>query len=210
MVRFVQPAPDHRHLTSMYASFIEPSLERIFQMKPVSRKQCGYTQFSSQPPRSPSLGSQTKQYSGEVRLHLENPGLRSGQDCRHQLHDDPLCGDKILQSPRGHPGNGVQRERWECFWLKFRHIQRLEVILYPSIWRISKSDCWSTLNFSWEAVRRRNLANPLKQLCVFVNSMWSNLSFVGSDGSPAVTPAREQIGVAAGLSGKNTKIHSYL
>lgn len=39
------------------------------------------------------LGPQTKQYSGEVRLHSEDPGLWSCQDCRHQLHDDPLCGD---------------------------------------------------------------------------------------------------------------------
>ena len=59
----------------------------------------------------PSLGSQTKQYSGEVRLHPEDPGLWFGQDRRHQLHDDPLCGDQILQSPRGDPGHGIQRER---------------------------------------------------------------------------------------------------
>lgn len=39
------------------------------------------------------LGPQTKQYSGEVWLYPENLGLWSGQDCRHQLHDDPLCGD---------------------------------------------------------------------------------------------------------------------
>lgn len=42
---------------------------------------------------SPSLGPQTKQYSGQVGLHSEDSGLWSGEDCRHQLHDDPVCGD---------------------------------------------------------------------------------------------------------------------
>lgn len=48
---------------------------------------------------SVSAGPQTKQYSGKVGLHPENPGLWPRSDCRHQLHDDPLRGDEILQSP---------------------------------------------------------------------------------------------------------------
>lgn len=58
-----------------------------------------------------ATGPQTEQHSGKVGLHSENPGLWPGSDCRHQLHDDPLRGDEILQSPRGDPRHGLQGER---------------------------------------------------------------------------------------------------
>ncbi len=57
-----------------------------------------------------SLGSETQQHRGKVRLYPKDPGFRSGQDSSYGSADDTICGDTLLQSPWSHPGNGISSQ----------------------------------------------------------------------------------------------------
>jgi len=54
------------------------------------------------------VGPEAEQHRGQVGLHFKDPGLRTGQDSRHDFHDDTLCSHEVLQGTGGHFRHGVQ------------------------------------------------------------------------------------------------------
>ncbi len=52
-------------------------------------------------------GLETIQYCREIRLHIENIGLWFGSYSRYDIHDDTVCGNKILSSARSNSRHGI-------------------------------------------------------------------------------------------------------
>lgn len=56
------------------------------------------------------LGFKTKQYSGEIGLHIEDTRFRIGPHGRHYIHDDPVRCDAVLSCSGSHSRYGIYRE----------------------------------------------------------------------------------------------------
>jgi hypothetical protein len=63
-------------------------------------KICARDVFKKSLTLSFSLGFETQQYCGEIRLHIENSGLRIGKNSGNQFYDDSLCRYPILSRTR--------------------------------------------------------------------------------------------------------------